>query len=164
MWSVWSDSLKFDALWPSMRLVSTRSTLLMLLLFDTPTQFFIGLLLSVVGIVEIYHHNGGPIQFFQFCQLLLYACCCYVIRGSKLLSPFFVRSINEMLKIGVQDRHNFACRQISKGDLVKAKASFQGGWVNWILSSREETHLKSKLHLPRHRIKFLKQFDFAKQN
>lgn len=37
-------------------------------------------------------------------------------------------------------------------------------WVNWVLSSREETHLKSELHLPGYRIKFLKQFDFAKQN
>lgn len=37
-------------------------------------------------------------------------------------------------------------------------------WINWVLSSREETHLKSEFPLPGYRIKFLKQFDFAKQN
>ena len=58
---MWSDSLKFDTLWPSMRPVSTRSTLLMLLLFDSPTQFFISVLLSTVGRVKIYHHKGGSI-------------------------------------------------------------------------------------------------------
>lgn len=37
-------------------------------------------------------------------------------------------------------------------------------WINWVLSSWEETHLKSEFPFPGYRIKFLKQFDFAKQS
>lgn len=152
MWSVCSVSLNFVEICfvAQYDAVSTRSTLLILLLFNHLTLFFLCLIYQLLGEFLKFTTTEVGLSIFSFSTVNLYFIYFWgcIIRYSMLIFTFIVTSIDQMFNVGVPWQLKSVDRSTCyKGGLVMVKASLWVGWVNWICSSREETPLKSKLHL-----------------